>query len=154
MLTFSRLTFNAALVGAITAFSASALGAEVVKFQASGPSMSATFVRITPTVCADGSESVREESIFISAAQFRDKVDGQQVRTEAAFATIFALDGCTGAFSVGSGDFTGFDYSQASVQRAVHPDADPIAGAQPPALQGGHRPRRSAHESGSRETPS
>jgi hypothetical protein len=118
MLTFSRLVFNAALVGAISAFSASALGAEVVKFQASGPSMSATFIRINSIVCADGTESVREESIFISAAQFRDKVDGEQVRTEAAFATIFALDGCTGAFSVGSGDFSGFDYSQASVQRA------------------------------------
>jgi hypothetical protein len=118
MLRFSRLMFNAALVTAITAFSASALSAEVMKFQASGPSMSAEFSRITPIVCADGTESVREESIFISAARFRDKVDGEQIRTESAFATIFALDGCTGTFSVGSGDFTDFDYSQASVQRA------------------------------------
>lgn len=118
MLTFSRLMFNAALVTAITAISASALGADVMKFQSSGPSMSADFSRITPIVCADGSESVREESIFIAAARFRDKVDGEQTRTEAAFATIFALDGCTGAVSVGSGEFTDFDYSQASVQRA------------------------------------
>lgn len=110
--------FSAALVTALTVFSSSALGAEVMKFQSSGPSMSANFVRITPIVCTDGTESVREESIFISAAQFRDKVDGEQLRTEAAFATIFVLDGCTGAFSVGSGDFTDFDYSQASVQRA------------------------------------
>jgi hypothetical protein len=110
--------FNAALVTAITAFGASALGAEVMKFQSSGPSMSADFIRITPIVCADGTESVREESIFIAAAQFRDKIDGEQTRTEAAFATIFALDGCTGAISVGSGEFADFDYSQASVQRA------------------------------------
>jgi hypothetical protein len=118
MLESSRLMLNVVLVSAVTLFSASALGAEVVKFQASGPSMSAEFIRSTPIVCSDGTESVRQETIFISAAQFRDKVDGEQVRTEAAFATIFALDGCTGASSVGSGDFTGFEFSQASVQRA------------------------------------
>jgi hypothetical protein len=118
MLRCSRLMFDAALVTAVIAISASALGAEVVKFQSSGPSMSAEFTRVTPIACADGTESVREESIFVSAAQFRDKFDGEQIRTEAAFATIFALDGCTGTFSVGSGDFADFDYRQASVQNA------------------------------------
>jgi hypothetical protein len=110
--------FEAGVVVAAMAFSASALGAEVTKFQSSGPSMSTEFTRITPIVCADGSESVREESIFISAAKFRDVFDGQQVRTESAYATIFALDGCTGTFSAGSGDFADFDYHQASVQNA------------------------------------
>jgi hypothetical protein len=119
MLKYSRLVVDAGLVVGILAFSASALGAEVTKFQSSGPSMSTEFLRITPIVCADGSESVREESILISAAQFRDSFDGEQVRTESAYATIFALDGCTGEFSAGSGDFLDFDYRQASVQNAV-----------------------------------
>jgi hypothetical protein len=110
--------FDAALVVAIIGFSSSALGAEVAKFQSSGPSMSTEFSRVTPIACADGTESVREESIFVSAAQFRDVFDGEQIRTEAAYATIFALDGCTGTFSVGSGDFADFDYRQASVQNA------------------------------------
>jgi hypothetical protein len=110
--------FEAGVVIGTVAFSASALGAEVTKFQSSGPSMSTEFTRVTPIACADGSESVREESVFISAAKFRDVADGQQVRTESAYATIFALDGCTGTFSAGSGDFADFDYHQASVQNA------------------------------------
>jgi hypothetical protein len=118
MLKYSRLMFDAGVVAATLVFSASALGAEVTKFQSSGPSMSTEFTRITPIACADGTESVREESIFVSAAQFRDVSDGQQVRTESAYATIFALDGCTGTFSAGSGDFVDFDYHQASVQNA------------------------------------
>lgn len=118
MLKYSRLMFEAGVVVATVAISASALGAEVTKFQSSGPSMSTEFTRITPITCADGTESVREESIFISAAQFRDVFEGEQVRTESAYATIFALDGCTGTFSAGSGDFVDFDYKQASVQNA------------------------------------
>lgn len=118
MLKYSRLMFDAALVTATIAFSSAALGAEVTKIQSSGPSMSAEFTRLTPIACADGTDSVREESIYVSAAQFRDKFDDEQIRTSAAYATIFALDGCTGTFSVGSGDFADFDYNQASVQNA------------------------------------
>lgn len=118
MLKYSRLVVDAGLVVGVLTFSASALGAEVTRFQSSGPSMSTEFLRITPITCADGTESVLEESISVSAAQFRDTFDGEQVRTESAYATIFALDGCTGTFSVGSGDFLDFEYRQASVQNA------------------------------------
>ena len=118
MLDSAKLLLTTALVSATLAASTPVLAAEVSKFQSSGPSMSAEFQRLSPITCSDGTSSVLDETIFVSAAKFRDKFDGQQSRFEGAYATIFALNGCTGQTAVGSGDFLDFEYSQASVQRA------------------------------------
>jgi hypothetical protein len=118
MLDSSKLLLTTALVSATLAASTTVLAAEVSKVQSSGPSMSAQFQRLSPITCTDGTSSVLDETIFVSAAKFRDKFDGQQVRFEGAYATIFALNGCTGETAAGSGDFLDFEYSQASVQRA------------------------------------
>ena len=118
MLDSSKLLLTTALVSATLAASTTVLAAEVSKVQSSGPSMSAQFERLSPITCTDGTSSVLDETIFVSAAKFRDKFDGQQVRFEGAYATIFALNGCTGEMAAGSGDFLDFEYSQASVQRA------------------------------------
>jgi hypothetical protein len=118
MLDSCKLLLTTALVSATLASSTPVLAAEVSKFQSSGPSMSAEFQRLSPITCTDGTSSVLDETIFVSAAQFRDKFDGEQVRFEGAYATIIALNGCTEETAVGSADFLDFEYSQASVQRA------------------------------------
>lgn len=106
-----------ALAG-LSLLSATASAAEVSKYQFIGPSMSARFHRVTAVLCKDGSMSAIDDTIYVSAAKWRERIEGAPSPDFPAYVTIFSFDGCTGTFSFGSSDLEAVRYSQATVQQA------------------------------------
>jgi hypothetical protein len=100
-------------------FAGTAEAAEVSRYAFRGPSASAEFQRVTSLLCTDGSLSSKVDTISVSVANFRERIDGEPVRPgPMGFVTIFSLDGCTGELSAGSADISGLRYHQADVARA------------------------------------
>jgi hypothetical protein len=106
-----------ALAG-LTLLSSTASAAEVSTYQFVGPSMSAKFHRVTAVLCANGSMGAIDDTIYVSAAKWRERIDGEASPDFPAYATIFSVDGCSGTLSFGSADLEAVRYSQATVQQA------------------------------------
>jgi hypothetical protein len=102
----------------LTLFSATASAAEVSKYRFSGPSASARFHRVTAVLCDSGNMAAIDDTIHVSAAKWRERVDGEPSPDFPAYVTIFSFDGCSGTLSFGSADLEAVRYSQATVQRA------------------------------------
>lgn len=110
---------GASVMAVSVCFAGPAEAAEVSRYVFRGPSASAEFQRVTAILCSDGSLGAKTDTISVSVASFRERADGETIDSgPIGFVTIFSLDGCTGAFSVGSADISGLSYHQADVARA------------------------------------
>jgi hypothetical protein len=113
-----RIVATTLALAGLSLISATASAAEVSKFQFVGPSVSARFHRVTAVLCSSGSMGAVDDTVYVSAAKWRERIDGEPSPDFPAYVTIFSFDGCTGTFSFGSADLEAVRYSQATVQRA------------------------------------
>ncbi len=118
MISLKGVVTGFALLTAALLAGAKANAAEVSKYQFVGPSASARFHRVTPTLCSSGALSYKDETIYVAGAKFRERIDGVASPDFPSYVTIFSFNGCNGVYSFGSADLTSVDFSQAEVQRA------------------------------------